>query len=534
FLQSGNVNEQSAEWLRNDYTYDKNGKVLTKTNRLGIQTNFEYDRVGNQVAVTVGVNSNSPQVTTSKYDKNDNRVSETDAIGNALVTSTSQYHRDLRVELGMSANLGSLTDVQKAHLKDLYTIRFEYDAVGNQTKFTDAEGYVTDAYYDGLNRLVARVNADSYLHQYEYDSAGNVTQEHLHMTQLPSRAGGIELFPTSSTGHVQTRSREYDRVNKLIREQLVERFSDTKSVERGAVEFSYDSTGAMIFRTTMPSNNPGEASRTEDTNNKIESWQYDPAGRLTRQVDPEGAEETFVYDAAGNRIEVVLRGPNPAGGTDPVRTTDFEYDLDNRQVRKTIGGEFESYEFSKSGKLTSKTVGTVPLNQGHSISSSVKTEYGYDRADRRISIKNPEGEVTTYEYTSFDTWSRVEHPDGKATRMTYDDRNRRIEIASPQSAVYTIDQGQRNVESKERTKYDRVGNIKTIESPNAIENMGKESGDATLDFITTRWYDGRGNVLAELNGDYVLERFSYDATGQVIARTTYENHLTAAAGIRDQ
>ena len=51
-----------------------------------------------------------------------------------------------------------------------------------------------------------------------------------------------------------------------------------------------------------------------------------------------GTVETYTYDAANNKITETLTNPNSylGGRTDPVRTTKFEYDLDNRLITQTF------------------------------------------------------------------------------------------------------------------------------------------------------------------------------------------------------
>src|SRR6185312_12389712 len=50
---------------------------------------------------------------------------------------------------------------------------YGYDALSNRTYTQDEDGYITQASYDGMGRLIESISPDGSGTRYEYDAAGN-------------------------------------------------------------------------------------------------------------------------------------------------------------------------------------------------------------------------------------------------------------------------------------------------------------------------------------------------------------------------
>src|SRR6185437_5587868 len=83
-----------------------------------------------------------------------------------------------------------------------------YDADGNVTRTTDANGNAGFFYYDKLGRKIAQVDAEGYLTTYALDAEGNVLTQVQYATALagPFTAGGSPPAAPTSNSNDRTTS----------------------------------------------------------------------------------------------------------------------------------------------------------------------------------------------------------------------------------------------------------------------------------------------------------------------------------------
>ncbi len=184
-------------------------------------------------------------------------------------------------------------------------VTMTYDAAGNQTSITDptplASGTdITQFQYDAMNRVHSETDPNGLTITYDYDAAGNL-QDIFERDTLPS-------------GNHQDRHFIYDDAGRLINEQWL----DGSTVDYTAT-YGYDVASEMT---------------SASDNNSAYVMAYDSRGR---EISVDSANTlniphvvlTFVYDAVGNRTEV-MDNLNPSG------TITFAYDADNRLTGLTM------------------------------------------------------------------------------------------------------------------------------------------------------------------------------------------------------
>src|SRR5262249_33489598 len=158
---------------------------------------------------------------------------------------------------------------------------------------------------------------------------------------------------------------------------------------------------------------------TADPTARVQTFDYDAAGRLTRFIHVDGVTEDYAYDSANNKIHETITNPNAlaGGGADPVRTTVYQYDADNPQTAQIFhpngANQTGALTYDKAGNVISKTDAL-----GH------VTAMTYDLANRMLSITDPLNAVTRFAYDRVGNRTSVTDPLGNVTLFEYDLNNR--------------------------------------------------------------------------------------------------------------
>ena len=79
---------------------------------------------------------------------------------------------------------------------------YEYDAVGNRLKVTDARGFATNYVYDALNRNIKIIDPLAFQTRFEYDGVGN------RITIVDARGGIQRLTYDAGNRYIQTTDAE--------------------------------------------------------------------------------------------------------------------------------------------------------------------------------------------------------------------------------------------------------------------------------------------------------------------------------------
>ena len=240
------------------YTYDALNHVKTVTNqRYNLVAEYSYDAAGNRIQMkTPGSTVNYTYDAKNRlatmndsffgsfrfgYDTMDRRTSL--QYPNGVVTSYA-YDKAYRLTSLVSKDtLGAVLDAWS----------YQYDAVGNRTVKTDADGHSERYEFDNTHRLTSATYGDGSFEKFTYDGVGN------RLTRTTE--GGSTLYA-------------YDIANQLL--------------SAGADTFTYDGNGNVLTR-----NSPRGAT----------TFSYDYKDRLINVNGPDG-RETNLYSANGLRVDM--------------------------------------------------------------------------------------------------------------------------------------------------------------------------------------------------------------------------------------
>ena len=434
------------------------GEVISVTDHASSQTLFGYDHVGNMVSM-------DPQV------------------GGQAAITVMTYD-----DLGRKE---TMDDPDKGYWT------YEYNHFGELVKQTDAEGQVQEMGYDGMGRMVSRIdrlvnNGAAQAHAvWNYDSA-------------PYGLGQI---------------------------------ADVQDLESGYLKvYSYDSLGRQNGVTT-----------TIGTDTYFESSTYDEHGRPYQAFDAAGADHgvAYAYNAHGylNRVADAIEvgnvpreiyqeilAMNARGqvtvqylGDDEISTT-FDYFEDTGRLRR-----IDSVDLGVGTKLqdlnyTWDTIGNLDSRDDASGSSTLTENFTYDNLNRLETYSVTGQAMITVTYDSLGNVISKTDVEGGAT-YSYNGSGGPHAVSSIGSISYTYDDN-----GNMKTGDGRVIDYTIFHKPSSISRGGHttsfeygpdrsryEREDVGVSGTTTTRYVGNVEIITRPNGSQERKRY----IGDFAIRTVY-------------
>jgi RHS repeat-associated protein len=430
------------------YTYDKLNRVIATTNVSGTATT-RYDAIGNRVAVTDALT----HTTVYTY----NAVGQLIAEGNPVAGNTTRYQYDA---LGRTI---IVTDALTHPTRTFYdaagrvvsttnaltgTTVITYNALGQQVGFLNENGKASYTVYDGLGRTIVVTDATGGVTSFRYDAVGNRTV----VTDASTR-------PMTST---------YDVANRLIQVQdalgnttrygydsLGNRvvMTDANGIATG---YGYDAVSRLsVVTESMTSTlglDPNQynlltrygydpiGNRMVMTNAReyTTTYRYDALSRLIAMNDPLTHTTRYQYDAVGNRIKVIDANN---------QTTVYTYDVLNRNTQIDYGASLVTFEYDLVGNRTAMTdsLGVTrylydALNRPISITDALTgtVQYRYDDAGNRIKTIYPDGKIVTSTFDAANRLTQTLSWDGQVTKYEFDKAGRLMTTTWPISNMQSI------------------------------------------------------------------------------------------------
>lgn len=575
------------------YAYNQSGDLVAHTDPLGHTTRFFYDRHHGLIRIEDPLGR---PVVRSEYDERGRLIATTDALGQR----TTYTHDDENRTLTTTFPDGSIR-VVSYDASGLVTSRvagvtidgelvpaeeqLSYDAAGNITRRVDPDGLVTESVFDGEHvteevtdpgglNLVERqqVRGDRVLSQ--TDAAGRTTtfgydaRGFTNLATLPS--GGTMRVLRDSAGRITQITEPTGERREIVHsgsfgvgeQKLIGRDGLVGLVER----YTYDTAGRPLSLTQTAFEN-GQTTALE----RVRTWQYDAAGRVTRTVDPEGYETRYTYDAAGQLLTMV-----EASGTTTMTWDDagrmvirthkdggierFGYDYAGRLTRHTDpDGVVTTHTYDELGRLIETREGgelvvAYTLTPGGRVAAMRTpdgvTEHTYDGAGRIVETRlppvlTPEGETRrptiTYELDPSGQELATIDPNGLRTETHYDTAGRPVRKVLPDQSElgFTYDSAGRLLTSTDESgalttrTYDAMGRLSQIEEPELDGVRPKTRlvhdgfGDLrqridALGRTTTFTYDRLGRELVRARPDGAVRRREYDARGFLARQVDYD------------
>ena len=515
FLIGLNYNPADFRLVRKDgttYHYNQFNGLRKIADRNDNELVYTYDGIFHSSGESVQFHRNAEGRIVEVVDPNDNVISYAyDLDGNlAAVTDQENLSSSYSYYPDPAHYLNTITD-SLGH----QAARYEYDANGRlmaftnalgdrfeqaynpaafSGTFTDANGNVTQLFYDAQGNLIREVDPLGGETAFTYDADKNKTSEtdaNGNTTLFTYDDRGNMLTKTDALGNITTFT--YNAFNKLV--------SATDPLGRTTTAV-YDSQGNMTQFTNPAGNTAtliydayGRIEEVIDFNGNRTAYEYTAGVALpTRIINPDGTHKDYAYLWNGQILSI----SDETGGVQSK-----SYDRDGRLVAETdaLGNETR-YEYA--GHLIIKK--TCPL--GH------VTTYNYDDANRIISQTDHLGGVSTFTYDANGNRLSVTDPAGNTTRFVYDALNRLVMKIDPLNmrTTFTYDLAGNLVEQVDRNNRRRTFVY------NALNQRVRETwldGVSTVNVIDFG-FDAVGNqkYVADQNSSLI---FAYDAVNNLIS-----------------
>lgn len=534
------------------YAYDFNtGNLMMEIDPVDNRTNYAYDVLSRVIQVI------QPDLTIKTYDYLQNpyadmKVQYTDPKGTVFL-----YTYDI---LGDLLHSDAQADGQTHTLKN-----YTYDAKGNKTKETDANGNSILFTYDSKYRLLRKtymekgtVDKGSFVIRYSLDKGsdtpilvtttdqdGYVKKYHY---DILNQLVKLETTPDNSRFYATTYT--YDYVGNKLSE------TDAKG---GLTRYAYDHQGRLVNKvdalgneTSYVYNALDKISLQTEPGGKITEILYDEAGRMSEQkIYARGSEDfnftKYTYDLAGNAIRVRL-GQFAAGADSIASDISYTYDSMNRKADEyqkidTAHTAHIHFNYDPNGNKV-KEIHYVDIAESQFLEYS----YDYDYAGRMKSesgafkVANGSGGfdvngsyAKTYVYDDEGNLTKQQVENGNGTDVTtyaYNYLNKVITMTEP----YTDNQHTKQTTSK----YDKRGNLlseamtiqgHTVTTSFTYDGLGNKTNQVDPLGHSTRYvYDENGNLIKKIDPRYLSApadqapgiEYAYDALNRLVKTSAFD------------
>lgn len=574
------------------YVYDRNNMLIAKqdwktTDGSGAQdrtTRYEYDVIGNRTAV-IDAEGNK---TTYVY-REDSRLIEVISpqvvgVNGALVNYSTSFDYDaLGNRISINDNNGNLTEYvynQNGLLKQTTNAignvtTITYDANLNQVQIligaqmAETQRRVLNFRFDEENQLIAEIDAQGELTQYDYDATGNlisvldangekvISSDEAYYRDIRQSHGFVDVngegklvadltqLEKETLQAIFTSTFEYDLSNNLIKEHS----SQVKDTV----------TGELVSNTVVHYFDGNRNQITNvDGNGNATHVSYDENNQAVMIEDANGVKTVYTYDEKNNRTAVYVgveahidtNGNVVIDSELNAQVTRFTYDEFNqietrldgvgsallssdsvlyRELRKDMG----IVDLAGEGKL----VADLTTGEIAQIKGAHTERYTYDRLASQISAADNLGRTSSATYDALNRLESNTDAQGEVTRYTYDGNGNRVAVTNAlANALITSDE---SVYQQQRIQlgYSATAAGLSVADKAAITELYTShfSYDAnnrlvdttdTQDVVTHREYDNVGNLLTQTaaygTDEARVGEFVYDLNNRLLQTTDPE------------
>jgi RHS repeat-associated protein len=540
--------------VRSEYVYDVAGRTIASIDTLGRITRTYFDALGRPEVVVQNLTGQAIDVETpplynpsfpdrnvrgeTVYDESGNTIASIDTLGRITRTYFDALNRPIVAVRNLT---GQAIEVETPPAYDPafpdQNVRTEtvYDAAGNAIASADPLGRITRTYHDDLNR-------PQFVVQNLVGQAIAVTTPPVYDPAYPDRNMRTE-YRYDDAGHTIAAIDTLGRINRTYYDNL----GRTSVVVSNLVGQTITNPTPPSFDPTFPDQNirkeyvydeSGRPIAMIDTLDRITRTYYDALGRAEFEVQNlRGQAITHPtpppYDQAhpdrNVRAEFVYNGAGKLQkSTDPNGQVSYScYDGLNRVVRSVLNptvsdpcGPYTPIDKSARDVINE----TVYDGLGNVLSmrdaDGERTTFAYDGLNRQVSVTDPMLNTSRHIFDGLDNRIGLIDAEGVTTSYEYDALNRLMAVVENYVESTPPDH-----ETNVRTEYlyDAVGNRKRIRNGRGHDTLFTydelhrlASETDPLGHVTTYAYDGLGNRVELTDAIGAVTIFDYDDLNRLV------------------
>ncbi|MFT5093445.1 MAG: YD repeat-containing protein, partial [Porticoccaceae bacterium] len=275
------------------FEYDDFGQLVRNVANPGrkrhgreVATTFEYDENGNQTATVDALGHR----TETKYDGHDRPLESTDAAGNVFQQKWDS-NADRVISTKLLDKAGTLRGEQRVEHDELGRV------VAERTQIVLPDGtspgwLKSKIHFDIAGQLRAMVDPLGNRSEFEYDSRGL-------LSTVRDAIGNVERTMHDDRGLVTEQVSELvDGITPTKRQVFVQR---TGYDDLGRTAWQQDGLGNRVVFLWDGLNQLIATTAPDET---AERFEYDLAGRMTRQTHSDGATSNWRFDSAGRLLDM--------------------------------------------------------------------------------------------------------------------------------------------------------------------------------------------------------------------------------------
>lgn len=446
--------------------YDRNGRLIASIDALGSRIESARDGFG-QIIASSQLVQGQLVVQALQWDRRGLQTLRIDDALDLAATTHWTYDAFGRVIASTDAN-GALR-------------RQSWDRLGRQVQTVDALGATQSSVWDAFGRELVRVDALGNATHFEYDDGARslrmTTPEGISVTTIYSLHGQVQQVIDGNGNITQHR---YDRNGKLL----------AIDAPLGAQSYRYDRGNRLV--------------ESVDARGVSTSLSYDAANRLlTRTVDPDGLalRTRYQWDGLGRQLRI-----ESAGGT----VTEFEYDRAGQVIRQTLDPQGLALNTRYRWDERGRQLAVIDPN-------NVTTMTRWDGLGRRLEeLVDPEGLALSTRYLWDANGNLLERIDanGASSRYVYDAGNRLHASIDGAGGVVTTDSDANGRVVKQ------VSHARLF-TGTSLADLEPDPGDSEIHTL----YDRDGRVSHTITADGGVVTMRYDGNGNLIERRAYAHAI---------